>query len=292
MTAWRLGAGALTGLAGIVGTGAAAWAAPGQPEPWQLGFQDMVSPVGRDGGWFHDVLMMPIITVITLFVLALLLVCMTKFSAKNNPVPSKTSHNTLIEVLWTVVPIVILVIIAIPSFRLLYYTDVIPEADLTIKATGSQWYWTYAYPDHGNFEFDSIMKTDDELEDGDLRLLSTDTKVVVPVNKTVRVQVASNDVLHAWAIPSFFVKIDAVPGRLNETWFKAEQEGVYYGQCSELCGKLHGFMPIEVHVVSEAAFAEWVKKAQAEYAGSPVIAPAADGVQTAFRADAGGRQLK
>lgn len=237
----------------------------GIAQPWQLGFQPASSPVMHDMHWFHDVLLMPIITVIALFVLALLLYCMWKFNAKANPTPSRTSHNTLIEIVWTVVPIVILIIIAIPSFRLLYFVDRAADADMTIKAIGSQWYWTYEYPDHGGFTFDATMVEEASLKEGQLRLLTTDTKVVVPVDTTVRVLVTANDVIHAWAMPAMGVKIDAVPGRFNETWFRAEREGTYYGQCSELCGIRHGFMPIQLEVVSQDRFAEWVKQAQQEY---------------------------
>jgi cytochrome c oxidase subunit 2 len=204
-------------------------------------------------------------TVITAFVLALLLYVMVRFNAKANPTPSKTSHNTLIEVLWTVLPIVILVVIAIPSFRLLYFQREIPEADMTIKATGYQWYWGYEYPDHGDFAFDSLMLSDEERGDQP-RLLATDTAMVVPVDTTVRVLVTSADVIHAFAMPAFGLKLDSVPGRMNETWFKAEKTGTFYGQCSELCGIRHAFMPIRIEVVEKEAFAAWVEEAQEEYA--------------------------
>jgi cytochrome c oxidase subunit 2 len=190
---------------------------------------------------------------------------MVRFNAKANPTPSKTSHNTLIEVLWTVLPIVILVVIAIPSFRLLYFQREIPEADMTIKATGYQWYWGYEYPDHGDFAFDSLMLSDEERGDQP-RLLATDTAMVVPVDTTVRVLVTSADVIHAFAMPAFGLKIDSVPGRMNETWFKAEKTGTFYGQCSELCGIRHAFMPIRIEVVEKEAFAAWVEEAQEEYA--------------------------
>jgi cytochrome c oxidase subunit 2 len=206
-----------------------------------------------------------LMTVITAFVLALLLYVMVRFNAKANPTPSKTSHNTLIEVLWTVLPIVILVVIAIPSFRLLYFQREIPEADMTIKATGYQWYWGYEYPDHGDFAFDSLMLSDEERGDQP-RLLATDTAMVVPVDTTVRVLVTSADVIHAFAMPAFGLKIDSVPGRMNETWFKAEKTGTFYGQCSELCGIRHAFMPIRIEVVEKEAFAAWVEEAQEEYA--------------------------
>ena len=235
-------------------TGATAFAA--EPLPWQYNFQPAVTPVMERVAEFHTLLLI-VITFITMFVVGLLIYTMVKFSAKNNPVPSKTTHNTTIEVLWTVVPVIILVIIAVPSFKLLYFADVVPNADMTIKAIGHQWYWTYEYPDHGRFSFDSYIIPDDELKPGQKRLLETDTSVVVPVNTIVRVQITADDVLHAWAVPAFGVKLDAVPGRLNETWFEVTKEGTYYGQCSELCGIKHGFMPIKVQVVSKPKFEAW-----------------------------------
>jgi cytochrome c oxidase subunit 2 len=235
-----------------------------QPKPWQLGFQDAATNNMTQITTFNDFLLI-LMTAITLVVLGLMVFVMLRFNAKANPEPSKTTHNTLVEVVWTVVPILILVIIAIPSFRLLYYQRVLPEADMTIKATGYQWYWGYEYPDHGGFAFDSLMLNDDERGDQP-RLLATDTAMVVPVNTTVRVVVTGADVLHSWAMPAFGVKMDAVPGRLNETWFRAVKTGTYYGQCSELCGIRHAFMPIRVEVVEPDAFASWVSEAQAEYA--------------------------
>ncbi|PWB66170.1 MAG: cytochrome c oxidase subunit II [Bradyrhizobiaceae bacterium] len=242
-----------------------ALAGVGQPSPWQLGFQGSVSPVMDDIAWFHDFLLY-IITAITLFVLALLLIVIVKFNARANPTPSRTTHNTLLEVAWTVVPVVILFAIAIPSFRILFFQLHVPPADVTVKAIGKQWFWSYAYPDHGNFEFDSLMLTDAERKPDQPRLLAAAPEMVVPVNKVVRVQVTGADVIHAFAMPSFGVKVDAVPGRLNETWFKATREGIYYGQCSELCGKDHAFMPIQIRVVSEQAFATWVEEAKQKYA--------------------------
>ena len=241
-------------------------ASASQPEPWQLNFQQAATPFMESVSNFHDLLLI-IITLISLFVLALLVIVIFRFNEKANPTPSKTTHNTMIEIAWTVIPVVILVVIAIPSFRLLYAADVIPKADMTIKAIGNQWYWTYEYPDHGKFSFDSNMLAKDELKKGQSRLLETDNRVVVPVDTIVRVQVTAADVLHSWAMPAFGVKIDAVPGRLNETWFgPVKREGVYYGQCSELCGIRHGFMPIAVEVVSQSKFKEWVAKAQKEFA--------------------------
>ncbi len=235
-------------------------------KPDQLGFMEPATEVMRDIVDFHDILLMICIGV-TLFVMILMLYIFIKFNARANPTPSKTTHHTGLEVVWTILPIVILILIAVPSFRLLYLGDVIPESDLTVKAIGNQWYWTYEYPDHDDFSFDSIMLTDEEAAAaGHPRLLGTDTHIVVPVNKTVRMIVTASDVIHSWAIPAFGVKIDAVPGKLNETWFKAEREGMYYGQCSELCGKDHGFMPIMVEVVSEEKYNAWIAMAREEYA--------------------------
>ena len=261
----------------------AAMAGLGQPSPWQLGFQQSASPIMDQIHWFHDFLLV-IITLITLFVLALLLIVIFKFNARANPVPSKTTHNTLIEVIWTVVPVIILISIAVPSFRLLFAQLTIPPADLTIKATGKQWFWTYDYPDNG-FSFDSLMLQDADrkkLNPEPPRLLAVDNEVVVPVNKVVRVQVIGADVIHAFAVPSFGIKIDAVPGRLNETWFKATREGVYYGQCSELCGKDHAFMPITVRVVNDREYAAWLDQAKKKFANRP---NPDDGIAIAARED-------
>ena len=269
-------------LAGFAAALAGGAAQAGQPVPWQTGFQDAATPLMREIESFHDLLLV-VITLISLFVLALLAYVVWRFSESRNPTPSRTTHNTLLEVLWTALPVVILVVIAIPSFRLLYYSDVAPEADMTVKAIGHQWYWTYEYPDHGNFSFDSTMVDSAELAPGAPRLLEVDNRIVVPVGRTVRVQVTADDVIHAWAIPAFGVKVDAVPGRLNEVWFKAERTGVFYGQCSELCGVNHGFMPIRVDVVDEGAFDAWVAEAKTRFA-------AEDGAGGAVRlADARGR---
>ena len=249
--------------------GGSAWAALGQPVDWQLGLQDAGTPVMEDIVWFHDYLLLGIITAIALFVLVLLIIVMVRFNATRNPTPSRTTHNTLIEVLWTAIPVLILVVIAIPSFKLLFYQLNLPPADVTVKATGNQWFWSYTYPDNGNFEFNSILVPTDKLKPGQLRLLTVDNEMVVPVNKVVRVQTIGADVIHAFAVPSFGIKIDSVPGRLNETWFKATREGVYYGQCSELCGRDHAFMPIAVRVVSEQAFNAWVEDAKKKYAVVP-----------------------
>jgi cytochrome c oxidase subunit 2 len=197
----------------------------------------------------------------------LLVIVIFRFNARANPVPSKTTHNTLIEVVWTIVPVMILTAIAVPSFKLLFLQQTLPQADVTIKATGKQWFWSYAYPD-AKIEFDSIMLQDKDRKPDQPRLLAVDNEVVVPVNKVVRVQVIGADVIHAFAVPSFGIKIDAVPGRLNETWFKATREGVYYGQCSELCGKDHAFMPIAVRVVGEKEYEAWLEQAKKKFAST------------------------
>jgi cytochrome c oxidase subunit 2 len=249
--------------AGMMVAAGAAFAGMGQPTPWEYTLQHSATPVMDSVNWVHNFLLW-IISSITIFVMVLLVVVMVKFNAKANPVPSKTTHNTLIEVIWTIVPVLILVAIAVPSFRLLFEQLDIPKSDLTIKVTGKQWYWTYSYPDHGKFEFDSLMATDKQP-----RLLAVDNEIVVPVNKVVRVQVTGADVIHSFAVPSFGIKIDAIPGRLNETWFKATKEGMFYGQCSELCGKDHAFMPIAVRVVSDQEFATWVEGAKKKFASTP-----------------------
>ena len=267
----RLAVVAVTVLAILPG-GGAALAGLGQPSPWQIGLQQSASPVMVDIVWFHDFLLY-IITAITAFVLALLVIVIVRFNARANPVPSRTTHNTLIEIAWTIIPIVILMVIAVPSFKLLFFQLNIPAADLTVKATGKQWYWSYNYPDNGQIEFDSLMLKEGERKEGQPRLLAVDNEMVVPVNKTVRVITTGADVIHSFAVPSFGIKIDAVPGRINETWFKATREGVYYGQCSELCGKDHAYMPIAVHVVSEQAFTAWLEEAKKKYARDVVVPP-------------------
>ena len=247
-------------VAGLTLAGGGAFAERGQPAPWEFRLQESGSPVMDNITWFHNFLFV-IITIITLFVLALLVIVVVKFNARANPVPSRTTHNTLIEVAWTLVPVLILVGIAVPSFRLLFLELDVPKADITIKATGKQWYWSYAYPDNGKFEFDSLMAQDKQP-----RLLGVDNEMVVPVNKVIRVQTTGADVIHSFAVPSFGIKIDAIPGRLNETWFKATKVGMYYGQCSELCGKDHAFMPIAVRVVEDQEFASWVEAAKKKFA--------------------------
>jgi cytochrome c oxidase subunit II len=252
---------AVAGVALVAG--GAAFAELGQPAPWEWKLQEAATPVMEDIVWFHNFLFW-LITIITLFVLGLLVAIVVKFNAKANPVASKTTHNTLIEVAWTLIPVLILVGIAVPSFRLLFLELDIPKADLTIKVTGKQWYWSYAYPDNGKFEFDSLLA-----QDKMPRLLGVDNEMVVPVNKVVRIQTTGADVIHSFAVPAFGIKIDSVPGRLNETWFKSTKLGMFYGQCSELCGKDHAFMPIAVRVVSDQEFAAWVEDAKKKFAANP-----------------------
>ncbi len=250
-----------------VGLLAAGTAGAAEPQPWQMGFQPAASPVMEEIHAFNNMLLW-IISAIVVFVLGLLLYVMWRFSEKRNPTPSKTTHNTLIEVVWTVVPVIILVIIAIPSFRLLYFTDRDPEneIEMTIKAIGHQWYWSYEYPDHGNFTFDAYMVADEDLEGDQLRLLATDNAVVLPVDTNIRILVTASTVIHNFAMPSMGLKMDGIPGRINETWVRITREGTFYGQCSELCGTGHSFMPIMIQAVSKDAFAQWVEEAKEEFA--------------------------
>lgn len=259
----RVAAIAASGLAGLAMTAGAAWATG--PQPWELNFQPPATPVMDRLDSFHDMLLV-IITLITLFVLGLLVYVMVRFRESRNPKPSRTTHHTVVEIVWTVVPVMILVAIAIPSLRILYYMDRAADAEMTVKAIGHQWYWSYEYPDHGNFTFDAYLVPDNELKDGQKRLLETDNRVVLPVDTTIRVLVTATDVLHAWAVPAFGFKQDAVPGKINESWIRIEREGTYYGQCSELCGKDHGYMPIAVEAVSKEAFARWAEEAKTKFA--------------------------
>lgn len=255
-------------LLGVAPAGEMAFAqGEGVPTPWALYMQPAYSAAAERIHDFHDLLMV-IITGIVLIVLGILAYVIFRFNARRNPVPSKTTHNTLLEVVWTAVPILILVVIAIPSMRLLYYEEAAGPADMTLKVTGKQWYWTYSYPDHGGFTFDSLPVADADLQPGQPRLLAVDNPVVVPVGAIVKVEMTSDDVIHNWAIPSLGLKKDATPGRLNQTWFRADTEGVYYGQCSELCGVNHYFMPIQVVAVSPEKFDAWVKESQEKYAAS------------------------
>ena len=240
-------------------------ASANQPKDWQLGFQKAASQGMEDIIWFHDYMLVPVITAITVFVLFLILYACVRFRASRNPIASTTSHNTLIEVLWTLIPCLILIVLAVPSFKLLYEQDTIPKADVTIKAVGYQWYWGYEYPDE-NIIFESYMIEEKDLLPGQPRLLTVDNEIFVPVDKVVKVLITANDVLHAWALPSFGVKRDAVPGRINETWFKADRTGTFYGQCSELCGIKHAFMPITVNVVSQEEYEKWLIEAKQKFA--------------------------
>ena len=249
-------------LAAVGLAGAAAGEIVIKPEPWQMNLQSPATPMMRSVSDLHSFLLI-IITVIVSFVLALLLLIILRFNARANPTPAKTTHNTTLEVLWTIVPVLILVIIAVPSFRLLYQQRVIPQPDMTVKVTGNKWYWSYEYPDQGGIAFDSNILSDQDADArGEPRHLAIDNPLVVPVNKTVKVIVTASDVIHSWTVASFGQKIDAIPGRLNEDWFRVEQPGVFYGQCSELCGKDHAFMPVTVRGVPEAEFNAWVEKAK------------------------------
>jgi cytochrome c oxidase subunit 2 len=230
-----------------------------------MGLQPAATPIMERIASFHG-LLLGIITFVCLFVLALLLYTCWRFREDRNPVPSKQAHNTALEIVWTAVPVLILVIIAVPSFKLLYFQDVLPKTELTIKAIGKQWLWSYEYPDNGNFTFDALVLDESELQSGQRRLLDTDNIVVLPAQTYVKVQVTASDVLHSWTVPAFGVKIDAVPGRLNEVWLYINEPGTYYGQCSELCGLRHGFMPIAVKAVSKPEFEAWVAEAQKKYA--------------------------
>ena len=241
--------------------------AKGQPTDWQLGFQEAGSPLMQQLIDFHDFVFW-IITAITIFVFLLLAYVCVKFSAKNNKKPSTTTHNSTLEIAWTLIPVILLVVIAIPSFRLLYNQNDFTNIDMTIKATGYTWWWGYEYPDHDGIEFDAVIVEDDDLEEGQPRLLTTDYQLVVPINKNIKMQITSDPsgVIHSWAVPSLGVKMDAIPGRLNETYFNIKEPGMYYGQCSELCGPGHGFMPISIKAVTEEEFASWVETAKEEFA--------------------------
>ncbi len=251
------------GAVALLQTGRALATQPGRADPAQIGFQTPVTPIAKEIVAFHDHLLMPIISLISLFVLGLLIYVIWRFNERANPVPSKTTHNTGLEIAWTVIPVIVLFVIAIPSFRLLTHELVIPAADVTVKVTASQWHWAYEYPKDqgGGFSFDSYLIPEADLKPGDIRQLSVDNEAVVPVGKVVHVLVTGADVIHSFTVPSFGVRIDAVPGRMNETWFKAEREGVYYGQCSIICGNNHAFMPIAFRVVSPEQYTTWLATA-------------------------------
>lgn len=249
----------------VTGLLASTVAASASLQPWQLGFQEAVTPVMERIEDFHHLLLI-IIVAICVLVAVLLIWIMVRYNTRTNPVPSKTAHNTLIEVVWTIVPVIILVIVAIPSFKLLYYEAAIPTPDVKIKAIGKQWFWSYEYP-AANIVYDLLGLSDaDNAKQGKPRLLGVDNPIYVPVNKVVLLETTGADVIHSWAIPAFGVKINSIPGRLNHSWFKATKEGVYYGQCSELCGVRHAYMPIEVHVVSQAAYDAWLAAAKKKFA--------------------------
>jgi cytochrome c oxidase subunit 2 len=237
------------------------------PHDWQIGMLPAATPVRQHIDFLNDDILLPIITVITVFVLGLLLYTMVRFRASKHPVPTKTTHNTFLEIAWTGLPVVILVTIAIPSFRLMYYMDRVPHADMTLKVTGHQWYWSYEYPDQGNLGFDSnIMPADQAAKEGKPRLLEVDNPVVLPVNTVVRVIVTGSDVMHSWFVPSFGVQEYAIIGRNNEAWFSINHEGTYYGQCNQICGINHPFMPIEIKGVSKDDFAKWLVDAKKKFA--------------------------
>ena len=245
----------------------------GQPDG-RMGLQDQVTPIGEEAAWFHNIILLPVITIISLFVLGLLGWVMFRYRRGAHPTPSRTSHNTTLEVVWTLVPVLILVIIAVPSIRLLAHQYSPPAADLTIKITGNQWNWSYEYPDHG-IEFTANMLPDAQADArGEPRQLAADERMVVPAGATVKLIITSSDVIHAWGVPAFWVKIDAVPGRLNETWFRTDRPGVYYGVCYELCGARHGYMPIAVEVVSPERFRQWVASRGGQMPGAAPAAPA------------------
>jgi cytochrome c oxidase subunit 2 len=252
----NVAAGLCAGLALLLCGGAAQ---ADQPRPWQLGFQDAATPITERIHAFHDELLV-IIFAIALFVVALLIIVMVRFNARSHPVPTRTSHNTLIEVLWTVVPVLILVTIAIPSFKLMYYMDRVPDAKMTIKVTGHQWYWEYTYPDNGNIDFNSNL-----VANGEPRLLEVDNPLVIPVDTTIRVQVAGSDVIHSWFVPSFGVQEYAVIGRLNEAWMRVNNPGTYYGECNQICGVNHAFMPIKVVVMKQDDFQKWLADAKTKF---------------------------
>jgi cytochrome c oxidase subunit II len=248
---------------GVTAVAALAWAEG--PRPWEIGMQPPATPVKERLEAFHDELLV-IITLITVFVLGLLLYVIVRFHHQRHPEPTRTSHNTVIEMLWTVVPVLILVIIAIPSFKLMYYMDRVPNPDMTIKVTGHQWYWSYEYPDQGELTFDSNLIPDADLKPGQTRLLDVDNPLVVPVDTTIRVLVTGTDVIHSWFVPSFGVQEYAIIGRLNESWMKIERDGVYYGQCNQICGINHAFMPIKVEAVSKDDFQRWLIDAKKKFA--------------------------
>ena len=257
-----------SGIGALVLSSLALWttAASAMPRNWGLGFQEPASPVMQAIVEFHNELLY-IITAVSLFVLALILWVAIRYNRRANATPSKVHHNTILEVAWTIIPVVILVVIAIPSFRLLYFEADIPKADVFIKAIGKQWFWSYEFPHNGDFQFDSLGLSNEAADKAhEPHLLGVDNPIEVPVNKVVEIETTGADVIHSWALPQMGVKMDAVPGRINHTWFKADRVGVYFGQCSELCGARHAYMPIEVHVVTDAEYTEWLASAKKKFA--------------------------
>jgi cytochrome c oxidase subunit 2 len=267
---WFLGI--LAGLAVTLSTAplALAQGALGAPRPWEMGMQQAFSPLKEREVSLHN-LVLVIITLITLFVGGLLIWVMVRFNSNRNPVPSQTSHNTILEVSWTVIPVLILVIIAIPSFRLIYYQDRTPDPDMTIKVIGHQWYWEYSYPDQGNLDIESRVIQDEDLKPGQIRLLDVDNQMVIPVGKKIRILTNSTDVIHSFFIPSFGVQRYAIPGRTIEAWVEASEPGTFYGECNQICGLNHSRMPISVRVVPQAEFDAWV--AQTKKAASLAVLP-------------------
>lgn len=257
--------------------------------PWQMWLQESASPTADRIATFN-VQLLVVETFIVIFVLGLMGYIAYKFNAKKNPIPSKTTHNTMLEVVWTVIPIFILVGITVPSIKHLYFADSIAEADMTLKIIGNQWFWTYEYPDNGNFTFDSLPIAEEDLQEGQPRMLAVDNKVILPVETNIRLLMTSNDVIHNWGIPSLSVKLDTVPGRINETWTRIHEKYVgktIYGMCSELCGVNHGFMPIAILAVSKEDYEKWVVKAQEEFASDEPVQPkAADAVKLAAASQA------
>jgi cytochrome c oxidase subunit 2 len=268
---WRLLAALLMTTAPM---GAALAQAVGAPRPWEIGMQPAFGPLKAEQIALHN-LVLAIITVITLFVGALLVWVMWRYNVRRNPVPSRNAHNTVLEIAWTVIPVLILVIMAIPSFRLIYYEDRTRDADLTIKVTGHQWYWEYTYPDNNNIDFSSYVIPDDQLKPGQRRLLDVDNELVVPVGKNIRVLQTSTDVIHSWFIPALGVQRYAIPGRTIETWFKVDKPGTFYGECNQICGTNHSRMPIVVHAVPEQEFNAWLTEAKTKFSDAAPQAPSA-----------------